>query len=121
MVGSSYRRPQVSASGPIETWDLLYGIHSGIPICCVMEFVGLGMRGVIERNIERIDAHPVIMGDASPIRYVPCAICFLEIVEGREKPVKTHSCHRKDKRCREFSKLAEQLIGKPLLFMMGGE
>lgn len=100
----------------INHWNLLYGVHSGIPLCCVSEFIVLSSEEIVDRNKDRHERHPQLMGFHSPLGYVPCMVCFAKIVSGIAEPVEIHQCNGDDLRCQMFSKLMVELFGKPLLF-----
>lgn len=66
-----------------DLYHIIFGLHSNIPICCIMEW---------------------IKGESKPefnsVWYVRCEECRYE-----NKVVKTHKCSRYNKDCAVISKL----------------
>lgn len=83
----------------------MFGIHSGIPPCCVAAFnKDLFENGIRKVSVERYKKHNIPFNN--DFGYVPCDKCCKLIKEGTIKPAKIHDCSPDQESCREFRKLS---------------
>ena len=74
----------------LNRWHFAYGLHSNIPLCCVVEFI-TGTRDPLPEYLQGID-------------YRPCRACSERIRAG-ESPATVHECvDPDDPLCRLFVK-----------------
>ena len=65
--------------------DFNCGLHSGIPICCIMYYIS-----VWKPDFETIQNLPRL--NIEKVYYVPCPTCTVNIMEGNLKPSETERC-----------------------------
>lgn len=87
----------------LASQDVLMGLHSGIPPCCVAYFCGhvlLEPENMKDFGRRKKKEYGISVG------YVPCPTCALEIRLGILEPSKVHCCSPNDWKCRLVFKLA---------------
>lgn len=91
-------------------YHFLYGLHSGIPLCCVFQFCVdyidnvpyAGEKRLRDAGLLKDGVPPFMLG----IRYAPCSKCTEKIAVGEIEPAKIHRC---DETCEDVIKAFPRL------------
>ena len=62
---------------------IAYGLHSGIPVCCVLDFAYRDVYGIAEDDYQISVNH---------IGYAPCSMCAQRILANEILPATVHVC-----------------------------
>lgn len=76
--------------------NLLFGLHSGIPLCCVLNYVL-----ILYKHGQPVAKYGwdeyYYDGQIEDADYLLCPNCYQQVVNGEKEPVRVHNCKKGDK------------------------